>query len=188
MPMPPAPHFTMPMPTGTTYKACRGRSEISRSVPAIMTGLTAAAAESPRRDQAAAAPSCVYLPGEIKLLQHLRQLGAAAERESALLVGPDADLLLLALAARPDHDAAPVDVLTTDAEGRRAHAETVTITTAPIAMPVTSTQCNAYTDECSSMLTPPLSLTVFENEHEHTGFDHPTEPGTSISPDALYLL
>ena len=36
-----------------------------------------------------------------------------------LLVGPDADLLLLALAARPDHAAAPVDVLTTDAEGRR---------------------------------------------------------------------
>ena len=59
--------------------------------------------------------------GEIKLLQHLRQLAASgqAERQSALLVGPDADLLLLALAARPDHTAAPVDVLTTDAEGRR---------------------------------------------------------------------
>ena len=57
--------------------------------------------------------------GELKLLQHLRQLGPEGERQSALLVGPDADLLLLALAARPDHAAAPVDVLTTDAEGRR---------------------------------------------------------------------
>ena len=57
--------------------------------------------------------------GELKLLQHLRQLGAAGEAQSALLVGPDADLLLLALAARPEHAAAPVDVLTTDAEGRR---------------------------------------------------------------------
>ena len=71
---------------------------------------------------------CVYVSGadvagegEVKLLQHLRHLASSgqAERQSALLVGPDADLLLLALAARPDHATAPVDVLTTDSEGRR---------------------------------------------------------------------
>ena len=58
--------------------------------------------------------------GEIKLLGHLhaRTSGVgstAADGETTLLVGPDADLLLLGLAAGRRR----CDVLTTDAEGGR---------------------------------------------------------------------